>query len=163
MKPGLISQAGPAARKLLSWWAACMEVQPGWRRRSFRGSRTQACLLWKLTWHGQIFRMSFRTAAAPGVVVAAPTYEGELFPPMADVLRMAAQKRIRGRLSAWVGSYGWKSAAPSHYEELIRPMRWKHFDGHEFKGAPGQDDLAAGTALGRRFAEAVRSQHKLSG
>ncbi len=92
-----------------------------------------------------------------GVLVASPTYEGELFPPMADVLRMAAQKRIRGRLSAWVGSYGWKSAALSHYEELIRPMRWKHFDDHEFKGAPGEDDLAAGTALGERFAAAVRN------
>jgi len=92
-----------------------------------------------------------------GVFVAAPTYEGELFPPMAAVLRMAAQKRIRSRLSAWAGSYGWKSAAESHYEELIRPMRWEKFDGQEFAGAPMEDDLAAGVSLGEKFAEAVKA------
>lgn len=90
-----------------------------------------------------------------GVVVAAPTYEGELFPPMANVLQMAAQKRIRGRLSTFVGSYSWKSAAPSRYEELIKPMRWKHYEGRDFLGAPDMNDLEAGEVMGKSFAQAV--------
>ncbi|MBN1267217.1 MAG: hypothetical protein JXA25_17125, partial [Anaerolineales bacterium] len=91
-----------------------------------------------------------------GVIVAAPTYEGELFPPMAEVLRMAGQKRIRNRLSVWVGSYGWKSAAGAQYEELIQPMRWKNFSTYDFAGAPGEDNLAAGIDLGQKFAEEVK-------
>ena len=43
-----------------------------------------------------------------GVVIGAPTYEGALFPPMAQVLEMAAIKRITGKQVLRFGSFGWK-------------------------------------------------------
>jgi len=92
-----------------------------------------------------------------GVLVAAPTYEGELFPPAAYALQMAGKKRIRGRLAARVSSYGWKSAAQAHYEELLRPMRWTDFGSYDFHGAPKEADLLYGREFGKRFAEAVRA------
>ena len=54
-----------------------------------------------------------------GVIVGAPTYEGGLFPPMADVLSMARQKRIRNKQIAYFGSYGWSGGARRELEQIV--------------------------------------------
>ena len=46
-----------------------------------------------------------------GVMVGAPTYEGSLFPPVAQMLDTAAHKRIRHKKVARFGSYRWSSSA----------------------------------------------------
>jgi anaerobic nitric oxide reductase flavorubredoxin len=92
-----------------------------------------------------------------GVIVGAPTYEGSLFPPMAQVLEMAALKRIRNKQVARFGSYGWSGGAQRHFERLIEPMKWELTDSFEFVGGPTEDDLRRGEEFGARFAALIKS------
>jgi anaerobic nitric oxide reductase flavorubredoxin len=92
-----------------------------------------------------------------GVIVGAPTYEGSLFPPMAQVLEMAAQKRIHNKKVARFGSYGWSGGAQRHFERLIEPLKWELAESLEFVGGPTEEDLKHGEELGARFAQVVKS------
>ena len=92
-----------------------------------------------------------------GVVVGAPTYEGALFPPMAQVLDMARQKRIRDKKVARFGSYGWSGGAQRHFERLIEPLKWELEDSFEFVGSPTEEDLKHGEEFGAQFARLIKS------
>jgi flavorubredoxin len=91
-----------------------------------------------------------------GVIVGAPTYEGSLFPPMADVLQMANTKRIRGKKAARFGSYGWGGGAQRHFERLIEPLKWDLLESFEFVGGPTDEDLRNGEEFGARFARTIK-------
>ena len=91
-----------------------------------------------------------------GVMVGAPTYEGSLFPPMAQVLEMAAQKRIRNKKTARFGSYGWSGGAQRRFEQIIQPLKWDPMDLLEFVGAPTEENLRQGREFGARFARLIK-------
>lgn len=92
-----------------------------------------------------------------GVMVGTPTYEGSLFPPVAQVLDMAVHKRIRNKKVARFGSYGWSGGAQRHFERLIEPLRWELVDTFEFMGGPTEEDLRQGEEFGARFARFIRT------
>ena len=91
-----------------------------------------------------------------GVIVGAPTYEGSLFPLMAQVLDMAAQKRVRNKKVARFGSYGWSGGAQRHFERLIQPLKWELADSFEFVGCPSDEDLRRGEEFGSQFARLIK-------
>ncbi|NLE43968.1 MAG: FprA family A-type flavoprotein [Chloroflexi bacterium] len=91
-----------------------------------------------------------------GVIVGAPTYEGALFPPMAHVLDMAAQKRIRSRTVARFGSYGWSGGAQRHFERLIEPLKWDLTESFEFVGSPTHEEFRHGEEFGARFGRLIK-------
>ncbi len=91
-----------------------------------------------------------------GVMVGAPTYEGSLFPPMAQVLTMAATKRVRNKQVARFGSYGWSGGAQRHFERLIEPLQWELTESFEFVGSPSNEDLRHGEEFGARFARILK-------
>jgi len=93
-----------------------------------------------------------------GVMVGAPTYEGSLFPPMAYVLRMAAHKRVRNKLVARFGSYGWSGGAQRDFERLIEPLQWQLTDSLEFVGSPENSELGQGENFGAQFARVLKAQ-----
>ena len=74
---------------------ACGVSDAGVRLEIFDAARTHVSYILPSLW------------SRTGVIVAAPTYEVKLFPPVADVLNMAVNKRIMGRPAAYVGSYAW--------------------------------------------------------
>ena len=90
-----------------------------------------------------------------GVMIGAPTYEGALFPPMAHVLDMAAQKRVRDRMAARFGSYGWSGGAQRHLERVLEGLKWQLAESFEFVGGPTEEDLKHGEEFGARFARLV--------
>jgi anaerobic nitric oxide reductase flavorubredoxin len=92
-----------------------------------------------------------------GVIVGAPTYEGSLFPPMVQVLEMAAVKKIQNKKVARFGSYGWSGGAQRRFESLIEPLKWELTDSFEFVGSPTEEDLKHGEAFGAQFARLVKS------
>ena len=92
-----------------------------------------------------------------GVMVGAPTYEGSLFPPMAQVLEMAALKRIRNKTVARFGSYGWSGGAQRHFDRLVGPMKWAAAAPFEFVGAPTDEDLRRGEEFGASFARVIKN------
>jgi anaerobic nitric oxide reductase flavorubredoxin len=92
-----------------------------------------------------------------GVIVGAPTYEGSLFPPMVQVLEMAAVKKIQHKKAARFGSYGWSGGAQRRFESLIEPLKWDLTDSFEFVGSPSEEDLRHGEAFGAQFARLIKS------
>jgi anaerobic nitric oxide reductase flavorubredoxin len=92
-----------------------------------------------------------------GVIVGAPTYEGGLFPPMAEVLNMARQKRIRNKQIAYFGSYGWSGGARRELEQIVEGLKWDLVDTFEFQGGPSEESLHKAAQFGARFAEQIQS------
>ena len=91
-------------------------------------------------------------------MVGASTYENSLFPPVAELLRMAVHKRIRARQTAWFGSYGWQGGAQRNVEKLFDALKWELVESFEFCGKPTEAELSRGVELGARFAQAVGAE-----
>jgi len=92
-----------------------------------------------------------------GVIVGAPTYEVKLFPPVAEVLTMAVNKRITGRPAAYFGSYGWSGGALKDLRKIVEPAKWEIQEALEVVGSATPGDLRKAEELGRRFAERLKS------
>jgi anaerobic nitric oxide reductase flavorubredoxin len=95
-----------------------------------------------------------------GVLVGAPTYEGELFPPMAHVLDMLARKRIHNRKVAYFGSFGWSGGARREITQWVEKLQWDLTEAWEFPGGPTHEDLLKGEELGYTFAQALKAEAK---
>ncbi|MGI6529848.1 MAG: FprA family A-type flavoprotein [Clostridia bacterium] len=82
----------------------------------------------------------FKSAA---VIIAAPTYEYKLFPPVAAALDEIGRKRITGKTAFRFGSYGWSGGAEKELKEIIERnnMKWDLIDSVEFEGAPKEGHL----------------------
>jgi flavorubredoxin len=91
-----------------------------------------------------------------GVMIGAPTYEVSLFPTMAEVLRMAAHKRIRNKKAAYFGSYGWSGGALKGVKSIVDPLNWDIVDSFEFIGSPTKEDIEAAKEFGRKFARLTK-------
>lgn len=91
-----------------------------------------------------------------GVLVGAPTYEGSLFPPVAEVLNMAATKRIRNKIATHFGSYGWSGGAQREFEGFVDKLKWEMVEPFEFNGGATDEDLRRGEAYGAEFARRIK-------
>jgi len=78
-----------------------------------------------------------------GVIIAAPTYEYKLFPPVAAALNELGRKRITGKAAFRFWSYGWSGGAEKELYEIMErnKMNWDLIESVEFEGAPGAEDL----------------------
>ncbi len=91
-----------------------------------------------------------------GVLIGAPTYEGELFPPMAHVLDMLNRKRIQNRKLAYFGSFGWSGGARREIAQWAEKLKWELVESWEFPGGPTSQDLLKAEELGYTFAQSLR-------
>jgi anaerobic nitric oxide reductase flavorubredoxin len=87
-----------------------------------------------------------------GILVASPTYEAVMFPPMTSVLEMAVLKKAFYKKTARIGSIGWAGGANRTFESLLCDLHWKLTDVYEFIGVPKPHDLEQAKLFGRRFA-----------
>lgn len=92
-----------------------------------------------------------------GVMVGAPTYEGGLFPPVAQVLNMAQTKRIRNKMATHFGSFGWSGGAQREFEALAEELKWETSEPFEFRGGATDEDLRQGKAFGSAFARQIKA------
>lgn len=92
-----------------------------------------------------------------GVMIGTPTYETKLFPPVANVLNIAVQKRIMSKKAAIFGSYGWSKGAERHFEEIVTPLKWDISDCLQFAGRPTPEDITQGEAFGAKFANDIKN------
>lgn len=79
-----------------------------------------------------------------GVILAMPTYEYKMFPPIAAVLDELGRKKANGRKAFRFGSYGWSGGAQRELDELMTKyrMNWDFLEPVEFKGNATEEDLA---------------------
>jgi anaerobic nitric oxide reductase flavorubredoxin len=110
----------------------------------FDAARTHASFILPALWRNR------------GVMVGAPTYEGALFPPVAQALEMAALKRVVNKKAAVFGSYGWSKGGMAAFQKIVEPLKWEVTDILEFRGGPSAEVLGKAEELGERFAAAVR-------
>lgn len=90
-----------------------------------------------------------------GIILAMPTYEYKMFPPMAAALEELGKKKLQGRKAFRLGSYGWSGGAQKELDEIMDRycMNWDFIEPVEFKGAPREEDLQL---IGDRVKELVK-------
>ena len=90
--------------------------------------------------HSEMVATVFRFA---GIIIAAPTYEYKLFPPVAEALNEFGRKKITGKAAFRFGSYGWSGGAEKELNEIMErnKMNWDFVESVEFEGAPKEQDL----------------------
>ena len=93
-----------------------------------------------------------------GVVLAMPTYEYKMFPPMFAVLDEILKKKARNRKAFRFGSYGWAEGAQKELDHLCELHRanWDFLEPVTFVGEPTTEDLALIRQRGRELALKVK-------
>jgi anaerobic nitric oxide reductase flavorubredoxin len=92
-----------------------------------------------------------------GVLAAAPTYEGGLFPPLMDVLMMTDRKRVTHRTAAYLGSQAWSGGGQTDFMRIAEKMDWQVLNAFTFLGGPNETDLSRAYEMGVQLARAVKS------
>ncbi|MFP4082440.1 MAG: FprA family A-type flavoprotein [Candidatus Aminicenantes bacterium] len=93
-----------------------------------------------------------------GVMMGASTYEVSLFPPVGEVLNMAAHKHIKNKKAAFFGSYGWSGGALRNLKKIIEPLKWDLVEALEFVGCPDEDEIRKGKQMGIEFARMLKKE-----
>ncbi len=94
---------------------------------------------------------------AAALVLAMPTYEYKMFPPMAHILDLFERKHFTGKKAFRLGSWGWVGGAKKEYEEKIASFKWENLDCIEWQGVPSAEDLALLKEKGREIARLVKN------
>lgn len=78
-----------------------------------------------------------------GIILAMPTYEYKMFPPLAAVLEELGRKKVYNRKVFRFGSFGWSGGAQKELEEIMKrqKMNWEFITPVEFRGSPRDKDL----------------------
>ena len=78
-----------------------------------------------------------------GIIIAAPTYEYKLFPPVATAIDELGRKKIFGKTAFRFGSYGWSGGAEKELKEIIErnKMKWDFVETVEFEGSPKEENF----------------------
>jgi flavorubredoxin len=123
------------------------------KREGIRYNRLEAAR----TSDSEIVASIFRAA---GIIIAAPTYEYKLFPPVAAALNEAGRKRITGKAAFRFGSYGWSGGAEKELGEIVErnKMNWDFVESIEFEGVPKEEDLARVEARILKLIEKVKEK-----
>jgi flavorubredoxin len=74
------------------------------------------------THHSYILADIFRHR---GLIVGAPTYNGQLFPDMENLLREISSRGIRHRLFGYFGSFTWAGQAIKQIALLTQGLQWE--------------------------------------
>ena len=104
--------------------------------------------------------VSYILAAAyksSGLVIAMPTYEYAIFPPMAYVLDIFRRKHITGKKVLRIGSWGWVGGAKKEFDACLENLKWDCMESIEWPGYPTKEDLNKLEKQGRELARMVKN------
>ena len=96
---------------------------------------------------------AYRSSA---LVLAMPTYEYAMFPPMSYVLDIFRRKHIYGKKVLRIGSWGWIGGAKKDYEKAIESLKWENAESYEWPGFPTDADIKALEDKGAEFARQLK-------
>ncbi len=94
-----------------------------------------------------------------GIILAMPTYEFKMFPPMAAALEELGKKRVNKRKAFRFGSYGWSGGAQRDLDEIMTrlSMGWEFLEPVEFIGNPREEELERIGVQVKALAEEVKA------
>jgi len=104
--------------------------------------------------------ISYVLAAAfksSGLIIAMPTYEYAVFPPMAYALDIFRRKHIFGKKALRIGSWGWVGGAKREYDATLENLKWDSVESFEWAGYPTETDFAVLEARGKELAQKVKA------
>ena len=90
------------------------------------------------------------------IVIGMPTYEYQMFPPMAYALDIMLRKHVKGRKAFRFGSWGWVGGAKKEWDALSASLGWNCLEAVEWAGRPNAATLALLEQRGREIARAAR-------
>ena len=93
---------------------------------------------------------------AAGLVLAMPTYEYKMFPPMAYVLDLFERKHVTGKTVLRIGNWGWVGGAKKEYEQKTATLKWNHLEQYEWQGKLLEADLRLLEEKGMELARIVK-------
>jgi len=102
---------------------------------------------------GLILGSAWRSA---GIILGMPTYEYEMFPPMAWVLDMFRRKKVWNKKVLRFGSAGWSGGAQRELDSLAEKLKWEFVEPIEWKGAPTAHELELATSQSQALAKLVK-------
>ncbi len=93
-----------------------------------------------------------------GLVLAMPTYEYKMFPPMFVVADELAKKKVKNRKVFRMGSHSWASNAQKELDELMEKHKtgWDFIEPVDFRGCPKEDAIELIKERGRELAREVK-------
>ena len=91
------------------------------------------------------------------LVIAMPTYEYAMFPPMAHALDVFKRKHIYGKKALRIGSWGWVGGAKKEYDAALANLKWDSLDSVEWAGFPSEADFAVLEERGAELARLVKN------
>ncbi|NLL99992.1 MAG: FprA family A-type flavoprotein [Treponema sp.] len=94
---------------------------------------------------------------AKGIVLAMPTYEYKMYPPMAYILNLFNRKHFSGKKALRIGSWGWIGGAKREYDEAVLPLKWEEIESYEWQGLPCAEDKTTLKERGRELARQVKN------
>ncbi|MCK5736858.1 MAG: FprA family A-type flavoprotein [Spirochaetaceae bacterium] len=96
--------------------------------------------------------------SSTGIVLAMPTYEYKMFPPMHAVLEELAKKKVLNRKVFRFGSYSWSGGAQKELDEIVSRLKpgWEFLEPVEFKGRPKKEDIETIESRCRELANQVK-------
>ncbi len=94
-----------------------------------------------------------------GIILAMPTYEYKMFPPVAAVLDEIGKKKVQNRKAFRMGSYGWSGGAQKELDEILarNKMNWDFLEPVEFKGNASESELSKIEERVRQLVKEVRT------
>jgi flavorubredoxin len=103
--------------------------------------------------------VSYVLAAAyksAGLVIAMPTYEYAVFPPMAYALDILRRKHIANKTVLRIGSWGWVGGAKKEYDAILAGFKWNSLESLEWTGYPTEAEFMGLEERGRGLARTVK-------
>ncbi|HHY46560.1 MAG TPA: FprA family A-type flavoprotein [Firmicutes bacterium] len=99
-----------------------------------------------------------RVDAADAIIIGSPTINGDALKPVWDLLSGLATIKLKGKVGAAFGSYGWSGEAVKMIEERLKGLKFSVVEpGVRAVLTPKEEALSQCRDLGRRVAEAVKA------
>lgn len=76
--------------------------------------------------------------SSSGLILGMPTYEYQMFPPMAWMLDMFRRKKMLNKTVLRFGSAGWSGGAQRELDNITEKLKWDFLEPIEWFGAPRQ-------------------------
>jgi flavorubredoxin len=152
-------QKGPCENEVTLIWGSMygmteQAVQPAIEALESEGMKVHVHRVPDDSW-GDILTSAW---SSTGLVLAMPTYEYKMFPPMHAVLEELAKKKVLNRKVFRFGSYSWSGGAQKELDEIVTRLKpgWEFLEPVEFKGRPGKEDIETIRARCRELAVQVK-------